>query len=353
MNTKEKIFLVDDNMTNLTIGKKMLGERFHVLTLPTGEKLFRAIMQITPDLILLDIDLPLMNGYEILRRLKSSPATAHIPVIFLSARDDSASVEKALLLGAADYILKPYTKKLLIGLIERHLLIRSQQHSLHQYEALLNTLVQTKKKSILELQNSILETLIHLASSQRNLTGPLSVSLYQQQENYLHILIEEMMSEQRYHQEIAQWDPELFMASSHFHDIGKIIIKDSILLKPGRLTPLEFEQIKKHTVFGVQLIDSIEQNAVYQNFFDSAKLFAGSHHEKWDGSGYPLGLHGDAIPLQGRIMAILDVYNALISERPYKRSLSKDEARDIIANGRNTHFDPILTDMFLSLTASK
>jgi putative two-component system response regulator len=161
-----------------------------------------------------------------------------------------------------------------------------------------------------------------------------------------------MIEQDLYKEEVKSWDREFFLQSSQLHDLGKISISDSILLKPGRLTPEEFETMKNHTLFGVKIIEEIEKDTPDNSFLQYAKVLAGTHHEKWDGSGYPDGLKGHDIPLPGRLMAIADVYDALISVRPYKEPISHEKAVNIIAEGKGSHFEPGLIDMFL-LVADK
>lgn len=349
MSEKPSVILVDDNLTNLTIGKHALSEEFALLTVPSGEKLFVALAHMRPELILLDVDMQGMDGYETLARLKATPAFSDIPVIFLSARDDAASIERGFSLGAADYVTKPYLPQHLLSIVRCQLLMRRQREALSQSAAALDQAVTERKRSIIGLQNAVLSTLVALAETRGK--GHLSdldagASFI---EKPLAALTREMMTDRAYRDALTEWDLDLFTTSAHFHDIGKIVVKDAILLKPSRLTPGEYSQMKRHTAYGVHLIESVEHSEAQRSFFSSAKLFASSHHERWDGSGYPLGLRGEDIPLQGRLMAIIDVYNALISERPYKQPVSPREAYDIIAQGRGTLFDPRLTDIFLSL----
>jgi putative two-component system response regulator len=153
-----------------------------------------------------------------------------------------------------------------------------------------------------------------------------------------------------YEEEISSWNTELVLQSAQLHDVGKIVIRDNVLKKPGKLTHEEFQEIKEHTVFGEKVIRKIQNNTTEQAFLEHAKIFAGAHHEKWDGSGYPKGLKGEAIPLQGRLMAIADVYDALAFERPYKRAFTHEEAVQIIADESGRHFDPALVEIFLSVS---
>ena len=195
----------------------------------------------------------------------------------------------------------------------------------------------------IELQRTLLRTMAELVEFRDGDTG----KHIERTQNYLGILLGIMIMNEIYIDEIDTWDIWLVSQSVQLHDIGKIAIKDSILQKPGRLTAEEFEEIKTHTVLGEEIIKRIEKRAPEQTFLEYARIFAVSHHEKWDGSGYPRGLSGRDIPLQGRLMAIADVYDALISERPYKKGLSHEEAVEIIVNGKGTHFDPLLVDVFI------
>lgn len=346
---KEKLILVDDNIVNLTIGKQVLGEEYDLLTVPSGARLFQALERVRPSLILLDVDMPSMDGFETLRQLKADPAYQAIPVLFLSARDDEASIDRGLRLGAADFITKPYLPQHLAAIVKAHLLLQLQQRTLDTSSQALEKAVLDKRNAIIQLQNAVLSTVVGLAEARGHSRPGHILTSSEALEKPLSALIHQMQGEALYKQELSQWDVDLFMASAHFHDIGKIIVKDNILLKPSRLTPGEYNQMKLHTAYGVRLIESVEKSTVQRGFFTSAKLFASAHHERWDGSGYPLGLRAEEIPLQGRLMAILDVYNALISERPYKRPMTHQKARETIARGRGTLFDPLLTDIFLSL----
>ena len=203
-------------------------------------------------------------------------------------------------------------------------------------------------EAAVEMQRALLRTMAELVEFRDGDTG----KHIERTQNYLGILLGVMIAKEIYTEIIDEWDIWLVSQSVQLHDIGKIAVKDSILHKPGRLEPEEFEQIKQHALLGERIIEKIEKNAPRQAFLEHAKIFAGSHHEKWDGSGYPRGLSGCDIPLQGRLMAIADVYDALISERPYKKGMPHKDAVEIIMNGKGTHFDPVLIDVFAE-TADK
>jgi len=335
--------MVDDNLTNLTVGKNALLGKYKVFTIPSGKKLFEMLNKTIPDMILLDIEMPDMNGYEIIRELKTESATAEIPVVFLTARSDSGSELEGLSLGAIDYIAKPFSPPLLLKRIEVHMLVEEQKKELENYNHNLQFMVDEKTKTVLDLQNAILRTVAELVECRDDTTG----GHIERTQNYLRILVDALLTDDLYKGEVSTWNIDFLLQSSQLHDVGKIAIKDSILQKPAKLTPEEFDEMKTHTSFGIKVIEKIQENTSEATFLEYAKIFASTHHEKWDGSGYPSGLRGDEIPLQGRLMAIADVYDALISERPYKKPFSHEEAVNIIKNGSGSHFDPNLVKVFL------
>ncbi|MDR2578749.1 MAG: response regulator [Chitinispirillales bacterium] len=340
---RKTIFMVDDNLTNLTVGKSALLGRYKVFTIPSGKKLFEMLNKTTPDMILLDIEMPDMNGYEIIRELKANIETAHIPVIFLTARSDSGSELEGLSLGAIDYISKPFSPPLLLKRIEVHMLVEEQKKELENYNDNLQFMVDEKTKTVLDLQNAILKTVAELVECRDDTTG----GHIERTQNYLRILIDALLTEGIYKEQVSGWNIEFLLQSSQLHDVGKIAIKDCILQKPAKLTEEEFNEMKTHTLFGIKVIERIQENTTEATFLEYAKIFASTHHEKWDGSGYPHGLKGEEIPLQGRLMAIADVYDALISERPYKQPFPHEEAVSIIRDGSGSHFDPYLVEVFL------
>jgi putative two-component system response regulator len=350
---RKTIFLVDDDATNLTVGSNVLDDYYDVLTLNSGARLLKALEKKIPDLILLDIEMPERNGYDVIKLLKANSEMAHIPVIFLTAKSSAKDEIEGLSLGALDYISKPFSLPLLLKRIELHLLVESQKRELiSQRNDLINfndrlkEMVDAKTKAVVEMQNAVMETMANLVEYRDHVTG----GHIERAQRYLGILLNAMKDKDLYSKEISSWDFGLVLQSSQLHDIGKIAITDSILLKPGKLTSDEFEQIKKHTVFGEKIITKMGERANNQPFFEYARILAFTHHEKWDGTGYPNGLKCEEIPLLGRVMAIVDVYDALISERPYKTALSHENAIEIIINSKGLHFDPFLVDLFVSVS---
>ena len=344
MQNENTIVIVDDDMTNLTVAENILAVKYNVITIPSGEKLFRLLEKLTPDLILLDIEMPEMNGYEVIKKLKGSEKTESITVIFLTATIDPASEVKGLSLGAHDYITKPFSPELLAKRVDMHLLLERQRKELLNNNKSLEITVGEKTGAILKLKNTILKTIAGLVESRDSVTG----GHIERTQNYLKLLVRRMIDQEVYHKELASWDIPLFVMSSQLHDVGKIAIRDCILLKTDKLTREEFEEIKSHTIIGANIIRKIMEEATENAFLMHAETLALNHHEKWDGTGYPAGLKGTEIPLEGRLMAIVDVYDALTQIRPYKEAVSHEESVKIIMEGSGTHFDPKLADVFLS-----
>jgi putative two-component system response regulator len=341
---RKLIVLVDDDVSNLRIGRNALSETYEVYTAPSSEKLFDLLKRYTPHLILLDVDMPVMDGYQTIRLLKDNIETKDIPVIFLTGKSAPDNELEGLELGAIDYIAKPFVTKLLNKRVELHLRLIDQDEKLKKFNENLQKMVDAKTKNVIDLQLSILKTVADLVERRDGDTGG---HIMRTQRN-LRILLESVMGMGLYRDQIdPNWDLELVVLSSQLHDVGKIAIDDHILRKPGKLDQDEFEEIKKHTVYGSEIIDRMIGSIPVDNeFLNYAKIFAETHQEKWDGSGYPHGLEGENIPLLGRLMAIADVYDALVSERPYKQALSHEEAVRIIIEGSGSHFDPLLVGVF-------
>jgi len=351
--TRNKIFLVDDVKANLTMGRDLLKTFYEVYPAPSAARLFELLENVIPDLILLDIEMPEMNGYETIKKLKSEPRFADIPVIFLTAKDDNDSEMEGFDLGAADYVTKPFSGPLLLKRISNLLLIERQKNELLKNQAImkdyadnLEIKVNEKTAEVLELQNAILSTVANLVEFRDTLTG----GHISRTQRYLQAIIDEILLKGTYADEISKWNMDFFLPAAQLHDVGKIAISDLILSKPSKLTTEEFEVMKTHVTVGVDAIEQIMSKTKEHIFLNHALLIAGTHHEKWDGSGYPIGLKGNNIPLEGRLMAIADVYDALISERPYKKAFTHEEACVIIEEGSGSHFDPVLVEVFLAVS---
>jgi putative two-component system response regulator len=325
------IFVVDDNDTNLMAAKSALEGVYRTFTIPSAARLFKLMEKITPDLILLDVEMPEMNGFQALAELKSQPLLRDIPVIFLTAMQDAASEIKGFELGALDFIIKPFSPPVLLKRIEMHLetdkLIKESQHALRN------------------IQNAMISVIAELVEDRDKVTG----GHIERTQTYLELLVKEMIRTKTYIEEISHWNIDLLLPSAQLHDLGKIAISDLILNKPARLTEEEFRIIQTHAEEGERIIDEIISKTSDDGYLYHAKMFAGYHHEKWNGTGYPHKLSGLDIPLQGRMMAIADVYDALVSERPYKKPFTHEEAVEIIKKDSGIHFDPKLVEVFLNV----
>jgi len=344
MNEKT-VFVVDDDITNLTVCRNTLSPIYNVFSFESGSLLLKRLEKQIPDMILLDIDMPEMSGYEVLRHIKGAQRIKDVPVIFLTSKIDADSELEGLAHGAVDYIFKPFSPPLLLKRIELHLLITSQRNDLIGFNEHLQELVDAKTKTVVKLQNAILTTMTKLVDCRDDTTG----GHIDRTQRYMEVLLNEGIKGGYFDDEALSWGVDLIILSTQLHDVGKIAIKDNILLKPDKLTPEEFDEVKKHAQFGEDVIAEIQEGSAEHKFLEYAKILAGTHHEKWDGSGYPRGLKGKEIPVLGRIMAIVDVYDALVSERPYKKGFPHEKAASIIIEGSGSHFDPRFVDLFLTV----
>jgi putative two-component system response regulator len=353
MSPSKKIFLVDDSVVNLTVGMNVLSGDYRVRAASSGKELFAMLESgHWPDLILLDIEMPEMDGFEVLKRLKADSRTADIPVIFLTTSNSLNDEAKAFGLGAADFIQKPFSPPFLLKRLELHLQAESQTKTIRDCKAKITALIQNNNAAMGDLQNRLLKTVIELVKRRDEIGG----GQVERARKYVEVLLDVLIKNKVYQDVIGSWEKEMFLQSTFLYDLGKISIKDDILLKPGKLAENEFNEMKKHTLIGVKIIEEIQtdldRNSTAAGVLDYAKVLAGFHHEKWDGTGYPYGLKGCNIPLPGRLMAIADVYDALIARRPYKKSYTHEEAARIISQEKGTHFDPVLVDLFI-LVADK
>ena len=330
----------------LNSGKALLSDHYTVVTIPSGEKLLDILQKTKPALILLDVEMPGISGYDTIKEIKAMPDSAEIPIIFLTGKSDPEDELLGFSLGAVDYITKPFSPALLLKRIEVHLLLQDQKNKLLSFNETLAAMVKEQTSDITQLQNAIIQWAAEMVEFRDEETGQ-HVERVQQ---YIQLLLEEMEKNGQYKEVLGQWDMEAFLKSAPLHDVGKIKISDSILLKQSKLSNDEFENMKLHTSFGKMLLESLQDKVPNQTFLDYAKTLAYWHHERWDGRGYPEGLKDNAIPLQARMMALADVYDALVSERPYKKAFSHEEALQIILEGRGSQFDPELTDIFIGLS---
>ena len=315
-----------------------------------GERALKlAAMQPQPDLILLDIMMPVMDGYEVCRRLKADAATRDIPVVFLTAKADVEDEKRGLELGAVDYITKPISPPVVLARVKIHLALKAHADFLRDKSDFLEAEVSKRTREVLAIQDVTILAMATLAETRDLDTG----NHIRRTQHYVKALAEKLRTHPRFASVLTDNYIQMLFKSAPLHDIGKVGIPDRILLKPGRLTPEEFEIMKTHTTLGRDAIEHAEiQLGMPVEFLSTAKEIALSHQEKWDGSGYPQGLAGEAIPLSARLMAVADVYDALISRRVYKNSVPHEQAVAIIQEGRGVHFDPDITDAFVELQES-
>ena len=328
--TDRTILVVDDNPTNLRFLQEILRSDYKVYASLSGERAFAFLEKKIPNLILLDVEMPGMDGYEMISRLKNDYRWKEIPVIFLTAQEGREKEHLAFRMGAVDYILKPISASVVKSRVGLHI-------ELERYKRNLEQMVGEKTKQLQTTQDSILDMLANVTAYRDNETGAhIKRTTY-----FVQILVRELMGKNAPDYQISTEYAENMIKSAKLHDIGKVGVPDRILLKPGRLTSEEFETIKKHTVLGAQILDdAMEDLGETSSFLNVAREIVNTHHEKWNGSGYPHGISGTDIPVSGRIMAIADVYDALISPRPYKKPFSHEESMKIILDSSGTHFDP-------------
>jgi len=332
------ILVVDDTPANLTLLSGMLKVKGHrVRPVPGGKLALGAVEAEPPDLILLDITMPEMDGFEVCRRLKDDIRFRDIPVIFISALTETFDKVKAFNTGGVDYITKPFQFEEVEARVETHL-------KLHRYQMYLEDLVHEQVREISESQMSTIFALSKLAESRDRETG----GHLERVQRYCTILAERMREELPYKSVIDDIFISNLINASSLHDIGKVAIEDRILLKPGKLTKDEFEIIKTHSSIGATTIEAVHDQYPRNSFINMGISMARSHHEWWNGGGYPQSLTGEEIPLPARIMAVVDVYDALRSARCYKEPYSHRESREIIEKGSGIQFDPLLVKVFLS-----
>ncbi len=343
--TVETILVVDDVPTNREVLASLLDARgYRVLLAEDGARgLELATRTPSPDLVLLDVQMPDLDGYEVLRRLRSAPMTAAIPVVFLTSHDDPASEAHALALGADDFVIKPPQPDRLLARVRVHLDAARVRRELIEQNLLLVAEAQRYASEQEVAQMVTIRALAHLAETRDPETG----NHILRTQAYVRTLALELRRDPAYAQRLDGRTIELLAMSAPLHDIGKVGIPDQILLKPGKLDAAEWAVMKTHAAIGARAIEMAEHDIGHRvDFLTTAKEIAHWHHERWDGTGYPDGLAGEAIPISARLMALADVFDALISPRVYKAPMSCEAARAIILQGRGSHFDPAVADAF-------
>lgn len=339
-----RIMIVDDTPANLKILSTILeGQGYEVLQFPRAALALKAVEIETPDLFMLDIMMAEMNGFELCTKLKSMPGIAEIPVLFLSALSDVEDKVKAFTVGGVDYITKPFQEKEVLARVHTHLAIRRMHAELSDYNQHLESLVIERMKDVYDSQMATLAAISALAEWRDEDTG----AHIERTRQFCRTLALDLAEQAKYSSVITESFINIIFHAAPLHDIGKVGIPDNILQKSGKLTPEEFECMKKHTTIGARTLETVQKAFPKNAFIDTGIKLARSHHEKWDGSGYPDRLTGTDIPLHGRIMAIADVYDALRAKRPYKDPIPHAAACSLIREGSGKHFDPALVECFI------
>lgn len=333
---QKHILIVDDNTTNLRIAENALKPTYKVTLLKSGEQAIKFLAKNIPDLILLDIKMPGMDGFETIKKIKENPKTTYIPVIFLTALSETESEINGLQLGAADFITKPFVPEVMLRRV-------SMQIELSEYRHSLERLVKEKTLLVEKLQDAIVISITELVEFRDELTGGHA----RRSGEYFKLLVNNLCKHKKYKDVISEEYKNNMFRAAPLHDVGKIGINDNILLKTGMLDNKEYEFMKQHTTLGGLAFDKALEEIPNNELLQTAKEIAFYHHEYWDGTGYPNGLSREDIPLSARIMAIADVYDAITNRRSYKEASSHDEAVEIIKGYRGTHFDPEIVDIFL------
>nr|CRH05717.1 Putative response regulator receiver modulated metal dependent phosphohydrolase [Candidatus Magnetococcus massalia] len=325
-----KVFVVDDTETNIDVLLETLGQDYDVSVALDGESALEDIPETTPDLILLDIMMPGMDGYEVCRRLKADPATAEIPIIFITAKQETSDETAGFSVGAVDYITKPFSPPVVQARVRTHLQLVQAHRELANQNEILELKVKQRTQALSDTRMEIIRRLGRAAEFKDNETGFHVIRM----SHYTRILAL-----------AAGWDEprvELLFQAAPMHDIGKIGIPDGILLKPGRLDDREWDVMRKHPGIGAGIIGNHDSELL-----ETARVVALTHHEKWDGSGYPRSLAGEDIPIEGRIVAIADVFDALTTERPYKKAWTVEKTVELLQDVAGSHFDPTLVPLFI------
>ena len=343
---QETILMVDDEPANLSVLARLLRSDYRVRAVKSGESALRAVMtEPRPDLVLLDVMMPGMDGYAVLGQLRAAPATSDIPVIFLTALADAGDEELGLKRGAADYITKPIKPAVVLARIRAHLGAKRARDWLRDQNVLLEAEIARRMAETDLAQLVSIRALAHLAETRDPETG----NHILRTQGYIGVLADGLRRHPCFADFLTERNIDLLIKSAPLHDIGKVGIPDHILQKPGKLMPEEWEIMKTHAKIGANAIEQAEADAEKPvPFLMLAKEIAHWHHERWDGSGYPDGLAGGAIPISARLIALADVFDAMISRRCYKAPIPYDEVRTMITAERGRHFDPDIVDTFLA-----
>ena len=345
-NERPTILVVDDTLDNLTLMTGLLKELYRVKVANNGEKALKiARGENPPALILLDIMMPGLSGYDVCTELKSDPQTRDIPIIFLTAMTGVEDEKRGLELGGADYITKPISPPIVLARVKTQLQNKAAADFLRDQNAFLEQEVAKRTREVMAIQDVTILAMASLAETRDSDTG----NHIRRTQHYVRTLAMRLRDHPRFRSFLTPHNIEMLFKSAPLHDIGKVGIPDRILLKAGPFEPHEFEIMKAHATLGRAAIEHAERSlGTDVEFLRIAKEITYGHQEKWDGSGYPEGLSGEAIPISARLMAVADVYDALISRRVYKEGMPHEKAVQIIIEGKGSHFDPDIVDAFVA-----
>lgn len=348
------LLIVDDNPENLTVLGEILQSEYRVRAATSGPRALElAALEPRPALALVDVMMPNMDGYQLLAQLRADAATRDIPVVFVTAMDAAADEARGLAMGAADYITKPLRPAIVLARVRSQLQLREARELLRERNVELEAEVQRRMAENQRVQDVTIHALARLAETRDPETG----NHLRRTQEYVRLLAQRLQSNPRFTGLLSDPAIEVLAKSAPLHDIGKVGIPDQVLLKPGKLDADEWTIMKTHAALGAEAIEQAERDTMLAGqtdpgrpleFLRVAKEIARWHHEMWDGHGYPDGLAGDTIPVSARLMALADVFDALISRRVYKEPMSFERARSIIEGGHGRHFDPDMVDAFLA-----
>ncbi len=334
-----RVLIVDDAPENIRILGELLRDKYTIMFARNGQDALRiANSSPQPDIILLDVIMPGMDGYEVCKKLKENPLTIDIPVLFITAQSDEKEESRGLSIGAVDYVSKPFRSSLVTTRVDNQLELKKHRDQL-------DFLVKERTKELVLTQEATIEAMAGLAEWRDPETG----MHIKRTQTFVKLLAEYMATLPQYKEQLDTKTIELLYLSAPLHDVGKVSIPDAILQKPGRLTEEEFEIMKQHTEYGRKALSSADSKLGSDSFLRIARTIAYSHHERWDGKGYPQGLKEEEIPLSARLMSVADVYDALTSKRVYKPAMPHEKAASIIVEGKGTQFCPDVVDAFLVL----
>lgn len=338
---KPRVLIVDDTPESVWVLADALKDFYTLQVAREGKFALEALASPPlPDIVLLDVNMPGMDGYEVCRRIKADPRTAEVPVIFVTSDVDPEGESRGLQYGASDYIHKPFSPDIVRARVRNTVEFK-------RHKDLLYSLVQQKTNTLLRTQQGTILALADLAEWRDPDTG----SHIKRTQAYVKCLAQGLAKQPKYVTELTPQSIELMYMCAPLHDVGKVSISDAILLKAGKLTPPEMAIMQQHSKFGAQVLERALNHVGKDPFLELAYTIARWHHECWDGTGYPDGLRGEAIPLAARIMSVADVYDALVSTRPYKPPFSHQKAVDIILADRGKRFDPLVVDAFIQCQA--